>query len=378
MTKLTGISTAVPTNLVSTERTKVLLTRLSGDAAATRFAQVVDSSRIRSRYSVATIDELFELCTVQARAERYAADAVGLAERVAHEALVRSGVPPNAIDLLISVSNTGYMMPSLDAHLIDRLELNRSCRRIPITELGCHAGVSAVALAAELLRTPTARNALVVVVELCSLCLQVVKPTDTDILGSVLFGDGAAAAVMVHDGDKSGLEIVATRTLMFPDSLDRAGLHMSDTGLRLVLSPALPSLVRERMPDALRTLLEDNGLTLSDISFWVAHPGGPKILDAISESLGLPPDALACSWAIWEECGNVAAATVLFILERLARTAPPPDRALGIMVAFGPGLTCELILLRWHGMPAIGASTGVGGDSPQPGAPRERWVGSRA
>jgi alkylresorcinol/alkylpyrone synthase len=354
MVELLSVSTAVPPYTAGPSETKAYLSAALPAARAARFAAVVDSSRIRKRHTSAPVDDLLRPSTREARNEKYVRDALALTQTAASGAIAASGISPDAIDTIIPVSCTGYMMPSLDAHLANRLHLNPSARRIPLTEVGCAAGVGALGIAQERLRGEPSGTALVVSVELCSLSLQLEEPSPSDILGGILFGDGAAAAVLAAHDRGRGPEVLASRSVLWADTLSFLGMSLTSTGLRLSLSPALPRLLQKRLRPTVADFLRSHGLVPEDLGFHVVHPGGPKILMAVGESLGLPDDALRCSWNVLERYGNMSSATVFFVLRELQDCSPPADGDLGLMLAFGPGLTCEMVLLRWRGRLAGG------------------------
>ena len=352
MAQLQSVGTALPPHVLSAEETKAVLPPLTADRE--RWQQLVDASRIRRRHLVVPVGELLRRNTLGERAQDYERQAVALGEAAARDALVTAGIDPKSVHTIISISCTGYMLPSLDAYLVSHLELDATVRRIPITELGCSGGVAALGLATALVRPNADGCALIVSVEPCSLCLQVAEPTPSDVMGSILFGDAAAAAVLTAAEGASGPAILSSASALWPDSLDQLGMHLTGAGFRFVLSPALPDLVCARLRQTVIGFLERNSLGLRDIGFWIVHPGGPKILDAAADALGLSDGALRPTWDVWERFGNLSSATVFFILRELQRSAPPRAGTLGVMMAFGPGVTCELALLRSAGWLAHG------------------------
>jgi len=352
LANLQSIATALPPYLLSAEETKLVLAPLTGGGE--RWKKLVDASRIRRRHLVVSVDELLRRHTLGERAQDYRRQAVALAETAARDALAGAGVDPTSVHTIVSVSCTGYMLPSLDAYLVSNLGLDAAVRRIPITELGCSGGVAALGLATALLEPRADGCALVVSVEPCSLCLQVAEPTPSDVMGSILFGDAAAAAVLTRAAGAPGPAIISSGSTLWPDSLDQLGMQLTGAGFRFVLSPALPDLVHTRLRDTVVAFLERCGLELGDVGFWIVHPGGPKILDAAADALGLSDNALRPAWDVWEKCGNLSSATVFFILRELQRSAPPRAGTLGLMMAFGPGVTCEMVLLRSGGWLANG------------------------
>jgi alkylresorcinol/alkylpyrone synthase len=254
--------------------------------------------------------------------------------------------------LIVTTTVTGIAVPSLDARIAGRLGLRPDVRRVPIFGLGCVAGAAGVARLHDYLRGAPDDVAVLVSVELCSLMFPAAKPTMATLVGSALFADGAAAVVAV--GERRGLQegmtgpdVLATRSRMYPESLDIMGWDVGSAGFRLVLSPDLPDLIERYFADDVTAFLAENDLTIDDIGSWVSHPGGPKVLESISAALGISDDALELSWRSLSEIGNLSSASVLHIL-RDARAKPPAGGTPGVLMAMGPGFCAELVLLRWH------------------------------
>ena len=253
---------------------------------------------------------------------------------------------PEEIDLIITVSCTGVMIPSLDAHLVNAMGFRSNVRRLPITELGCAAGASAIARGRDFLLAFPRGRVLIVAVELASLTFQRGSLSQANLISSILFGDGAAAAVMCGQ-DAPGPRVLDAESYLFPDSIDAMGFDLKETGLHIVLSRDVPDMIRGRIRDLVRCFLERRGLVAEGIDVFVLHPGGRKLLLAIEEELALPRQRTQPSWDVLAEYGNLSSASVLFVLhEWLTRRRPAPG-SLGLMAAFGPGFTAEQLLLQW-------------------------------
>ena len=345
MAELLSVATAVPEHRVTAAQTKADLTASYPQAGA-RFARLVQASRIQTRYSTLPLTELRQLTTLDARNREHARHAVTLAEQVAKEGLRSARIRPDQVSAIISACSTGHMMPSLEAHLINRVKLNPMCRRVPLSQLGCSGGVGAIGLAAELLAARPAGVVLTVSVELPSLSLPSAEPSVADVLASLQFGDGAAAAVFSSQHSARGPEIVASQSVLFRETTDCGGARFTEAGLRISPSTNLPHLICAQLPKTMRTFLEPHHLEPADISFWVVHPRSPQLLEAVGESLHLTDRQLAPSRAVWEGYGNVVSASVFFILRHLQAFAPPADGDLGVMLALGAGVSCEMVLLR--------------------------------
>jgi alkylresorcinol/alkylpyrone synthase len=348
MAELVSIATAVPAHDLDADETRRHLVSYLGDVGVARYGPMVEATRIRRRHTVAPVSDLLRLDGIQARNDLYAAHALTLGEDVARAALRDADVDPRTLTVVLSTSCTGYMMPSLDAHLIERIGLPATVRRVPITEMGCAAGVGTVALAGVLLGSSSAA-ALVVSVELSSLGLQLAEPSRADMMANLLFGDGAAGAVVAAKTAARGPEIMASHSTLWPGSLRLLGMRLTDTGFRLQLSRALPQLVARHLAPTMREFLGAYGLTLAEVSFWAVHPGGPRVLESVQAALGLSDAAVRPSWQVWEDHGNLSSATVFFILRHLGKHMPPRPGAYGVMLAFGPGVACEVVLLRAAG-----------------------------
>lgn len=264
------------------------------------------------------------------------------------DALEASGLEASDVDAVVFVSVTGISTPSLDARLVNRLCLPPHVRRVPIFGLGCVAGAAGLSRAADLLRGRPGEVAVLLSVELCSLTLQRDDLSVPNLIATGLFGDGAAAAVVVGDGREApGPRIVATRSVFYPGSEHVMGWSISDSGFRIVLSPDVPAVVMQKVPGDVDAFLGAQGLSRSDISFWVSHPGGPKVLEAMQQALGLDDRDLEASWRSLREAGNLSSASILLVLEDVMREAAPPAGAYGLMIAMGPGFCSELVLLQW-------------------------------
>jgi len=276
--------------------------------------------------------------TTGMRMERYAVEAGPLALRVARGALAEAGWPPASVTHLVTVSCTGFAAPGVDLALIEGLGLRPTVQRTHVGFMGCHGALNGLRVAhAFSTADPTAR-VLLCAVELCSLHYYYGSASDK-LVANAIFADGAAAvAGCFGPGDWS---LQTSGSCLIPDSAPDMAWTVGDHGFEMTLSRRVPGLIARHLRTWLESWLSDNGLTLADVKSWAVHPGGPKIIAAVEESLGLPPEALAVSRGVLAEFGNMSSPTVLFVLDRLRKQkAPRPCVALG----FGPGLVVEAAL----------------------------------
>ncbi|RLE35624.1 MAG: type III polyketide synthase [Acidobacteria bacterium] len=263
-------------------------------------------------------------------------------------ALEKAGLGVDDVDALIFVTVTGVATPSIDARLMNRLHLPPRVKRMPIFGLGCVAGAAGIARAADYVRAYPDQVAVLLSVELCSLTLQRQDLSIPNLIASGLFGDGAAAAVVVGAERRAdGPQVIDSRSIFYPDSEEVMGWDISESGFKIVLSAGVPEVVKHYLGRDVDAFLDDHGLSRSDIRSWVSHPGGPKVLTAMEEALELPDGALDVTWNSLRSVGNLSSTSVLMVLEDTMSDHRPEPGSLGLMLAMGPGFCSELVLLRW-------------------------------
>ncbi len=344
-----------------------------------RLEELHRSVQVNGRHLALPLADYPALDSFACSNDAWIAAATQLGEAALRDALIRAGVEPGEVGHLFFVSVTGIATPSIDARLVNRLRLSSSVKRTPIFGLGCVAGAAGIARASDYLRAFPKEVAVLLSVELCSLTLQREDLSVANIVASGLFGDGAAAVVLggarwgggqrreggaasgvgspspppsprQGEGDHraaGGPRIVATRSVFYPDTERVMGWDVVDSGFKVVLSAKVPEVVRAHVREDVDAFLGDHGLARGDLRHFVAHTGGPKVLQAFESALELPPDALLRSWRSLREVGNLSSASVLFVLAELIASGEPAPGDLGLLMAMGPGFCAELVLLQW-------------------------------
>ncbi len=326
-----------------------------------RIEQLHKNVLVGGRHLALAIEDYPALTTFGASNDAWIRIAEEIGGEAVKAALGKCGLVVTDVDALFFVTVTGVATPSIDARLINRLGLRSDLKRIPIFGLGCVAGAAGIARAADYVRGFPEEVAVLLSVELCSLTLQRQDLSIPNLIASGLFGDGAAAAVVVGakraralearatapSGAAPGPEIVATRSIFYPHSERVMGWDISESGFQLVLSADVPKVVEEHLRSDVDAFLAARGLARRDIASWVCHPGGPKVLTAMEQALEVPDGALALTWKSLREVGNLSSTSVLLVLEATLAERRPPAGSLGMLLALGPGFCSELILLRW-------------------------------
>lgn len=320
-----------------------------------RYLPVFEHAQIDSRSMAAPAEWFQTRRSFKECNDLFIRNALELGGRAARECLARAGLEPAAVDHLIFVSTTGMAAPSLDALLINELGMGVHTRRTPIWGLGCAGGVGGLARAYEYTLAYPAQRALLVGVELCSVTFQWDDRSKRNLIAASLFADGAAA-VLVEGAQAAGPapaadapprpSLLGTRSTLWPDTREIMGWDMVDTGMQVVFSSRIPSIVQALMRDNVAEFLQGHGMTIDDISHWVLHPGGAKVISAYQSALGIDPERLAHTRAVLRRCGNMSSVTIFFVLEEFLRHGAPAPGEYALLAVLGPGFSCELALVR--------------------------------
>lgn len=275
-----------------------------------------------------------------------------LGEHAIDCALTKAGVDRAQVGALFFVSVTGIASPSIDARLVNRMGFSRQIRRTPIFGLGCVAGAAGLIRAADYVRAYPRQMALLLAVELCSLTWQRNDLTVANLIASGLFGDGSAAFLVAGAEVElraalQGPKILGSASSFYPDTEDVMGWKVTEKGFQIVLSPDVPKVVRENLGRDVDNLLAEHGMTRKDVGSWIMHTGGPKVLEATAEALGLDRSQLEVSWNTLRRVGNLSSVSVLVVLDEIMTRCRPKPGTRSVLAAMGPGFCAELLLLEW-------------------------------
>ncbi len=294
------------------------------------------------------LEEIAELKGLESRTSHYITHAVNLGEEAVFNALKRVGLWPDQVDHLFFTSVTGIATPSIDARLVNRLKMKSNIRRTPIFGLGCLGGAAGIARAMDYVKAYPDHIAVLLSVELCSLTIQKNDLTIPNIVGTGLFGDGAAAVVVVGANVQlEGPQAIATHSAFYPDTERIMGWDIVDEGFKIILSPNVPKVVKDHAKTDVHAFLEAAGLSLEQISHYICHPGGPKVLEALQDTLGVSAEKLKLSWQTLKEMGNLSSTSVLLVLKETMERFQPKSGEYGLLMAMGPGFCSEWVLLQW-------------------------------
>lgn len=342
------------------EITAALATTLAPDAVDPRIVERLHRNvRVATRHLVMPLPRYAEIGDFGHSNDTFIEAGVALGAQAVTEALEAAGLGPQDVDLIISATVTGIAVPSLEARVAAAIGLRPDVKRVPIVGLGCVAGAAGVARLHDYLVGHPDAVAVLMSVELCSLTLQRDDASMANVVASGLFGDGAAAVVAAGSrraaaaaGPDGGAgapvrpDVLASRSQLYPGTERTMGWDVGARGLKVVLDTSVPQLVRRHVGGDAESFLADHGLGPDDIEWYVAHPGGPAVLEALADALAVPRDALQVTWDSLARVGNLSSASVLHVLADTLRDRPPRRGSYGLMLAMGPGFCSELVLLH--------------------------------
>ena len=313
--------------------------------------QLYSNVKVKGRYLSWPLERYKIPAMFQERNDAYIETALELGAQTICALLEQVHMSPQEIDQLTTISTTGIAVPSLDARLMNRIPFSREMKRLPLFGLGCVGGAAGIARTADYLQGHPEEAVIFFAVELCSLTIQRDDLSMANLIASGLFGDGAAAVLMVgndHARAQSGLpRVIASQSHFFPETEHIMGWDVTNSGFKVLLSADIAELAQSEIRPIMETFLGKHNLTINDIEYWLVHPGGPRVIRALRDGLGLPDEALSLSWETLAEVGNISSASVLVILDKFMKRVQPKPNAYGVLMAMGPAFSAELVLLQW-------------------------------
>jgi alkylresorcinol/alkylpyrone synthase len=308
--------------------------------------KIFENAAVDKRYSFMAPEQVFSDLSFEERNNIYIREGIKLGAKCLVDAIAKAGWKNQDIDYIITVSCTGIMIPSLDAYLINALKLRQDIVRLPVTEMGCAAGVSGIIYAKNFLKANPGKRAAVVAVESPTATFQPGDFSMVNIVSAAIFGDGAACVLLSSHPDDHGPEILADEMYHFYDAEEMMGFKLTNTGLRMVLDVTVPETIAEHFPAIIHPFLTKSGLDIQAIDHLIFHPGGKKIIEIVEELFGALGKNIDDTKEVLRCYGNMSSVTVLYVLERIMDKQPAKGET-GLMLSFGPGFSAQRILLRW-------------------------------
>lgn len=308
--------------------------------------KIFEGAAVDKRYSIMAPEEVFSDLSFEKRNDIYIREGIKLGKQCLADALEKAVWKPTDLDFIITVSCTGIMIPSLDAYLINILGLRQDIVRLPVTEMGCAAGVSGMIYAKNFLKANPGKRAAVVAVESPTATFQLNDFSMANIVSAAIFGDGAACVLLSSYEEDEGPEIIAEEMYHFYQAEDMMGFKLTNTGLQMVLDVEVPDTIANHFPAIIHPFLMKNGLDIAAIDHLIFHPGGKKIIQVVEELFGQLGKNIDQTKEVLKQYGNMSSATVLYVLERFMESKPAAGTK-GLMLSFGPGFSAQRILLQW-------------------------------
>ena len=308
--------------------------------------KLFEGAAVDKRYSIMNPEEVFIATSFEEKNAIYAREVVKLAEQSLKKSLLKANLQATDIDYIITVSCTGIMIPSMDAYLINSLEMKQDIVRLPVTEMGCAAGVSGIIYAKNFLKANPNKRAAVIAVEAPTATFQLDDYSMTNIVSAAIFGDGASAVILSSYEEEKGPKIVDEAMYHFYDATQMMGFNLVNTGLQMILDKEVPKKISDHFPAIIHPFLERNNLTIKDVNHLIFHPGGKKIVQTVEDLFGVLDKNIDDTKEVLRLYGNMSSATVLYVLERFMDRNPEKGER-GLMLSFGPGFSAQRILLEW-------------------------------
>lgn len=308
--------------------------------------KIFEAARVDKRYSIMAPEEVFTATSFEEKNAIYCREVKKLGREVLQKGLSGANWKPESLDFIITVSCTGFMIPSLDAYLINELNLNQNIVRLPVTEMGCAAGISGILYAKQFLKANPGKRAAVIAVEAPTATFQLGDMSMANMVSAAIFGDGAACALLSSEENAKGPTILAEEMYHFPDSTHLMGFDLTNNGLKMVLDIDVPDTIAAHFPTIVPPFLKKNGLVIDDITYFIFHPGGKKIIQTVDDLLEKLGKNIHDTKEVLRLYGNMSSATVLYVLaQTMEKNIQTGEK--GLMLSFGPGFSAQQILLEW-------------------------------
>lgn len=347
--KITTVTKQLPEYSRQTEEIIPLLDNwLEGQESRFRrkVFKIFENAAVDKRYSIMEPTEVFTATSFEEKNAIYVRKVIKLGEQVLQKALDKANWNPEDLDYLITVSCTGIMIPSLDAYLINILKLRQDIVRLPVTEMGCAAGISGILYAEQFLKANPGKRAAVIAVESPTATFQLDDYSMANIVSTAIFGDGAACVLLSSEEGAKGPEIIGSEMYHFYDAEEMMGFDLTNSGLKMILDKQVPETIEAHFPQIIHPFLRKHNLAIADIDHLIFHPGGRKIVETVEELFGSMGKNINDTKEVLRLYGNMSSATVLYVLERFM-DKKLPEGDYGLMLSFGPGFSAQRILLKW-------------------------------
>ena len=311
-----------------------------------KVVKIFEGAAVDKRYGIMPIEEVFLSSSLEEKNAIYVRESKKLGTAVLQKALEKANWQPDSLDYIITVSCTGIMIPSLDAYLINAMNLRQDIVRLPVTEMGCAAGVSGLIYAHNFLKSNPNKRIALISVESPTATFQLNDFSMANIVSAAIFGDGAACVLLSSEEDAIGPRIIGEEMYHFKDATHLMGFDLTNHGLKMILDPAVPETIATHFPDIVYPFLERNGSTIAKVDHLIFHPGGKKIVQTVEQLFGKLGKNIDDTRDVLRLYGNMSSATVLYVLERfLDKEIPEGDQ--GLILSFGPGFSAQRVLLEW-------------------------------
>lgn len=308
--------------------------------------KIFEGAMVDKRYSIMEPSEVFTATSFEEKNDIYVRETIKLGEKVLGKALQKANWNPESLDYIITVSCTGIMIPSLDAYLINALKLRQDIVRLPVTEMGCAAGISGMIYAKNFLQANPGKRAAVIAVESPTATFQLDDFSMPNIVSAAIFGDGAACVLLSSDDNEEGPKIIDDDMYHFYDAIQMMGFKLVNSGLQMVLDVEVPETIASHFPEIIHPFLEKNKLKIEDIDHLIFHPGGKKIMQTVEDLFSGLGKNINDTKEVMRLYGNMSSATVLYVLERVMDNKPKKGEK-GLLLSFGPGFSAQRILIEF-------------------------------